>query len=160
MTMSATPRSSTLYEGLIPDPWDWSQFHAAAEKVLGCPLLLAPTSLSSGNASVWIATTDTDLIVYSRAVDGTERLHAIAYQMAHILLAHQAIASDTNPSLFTHLDPALVASMLTVGRYAPADEQAAEDFASLVVARAQSPQVTATASNAIQRLPASISEIS
>jgi hypothetical protein len=80
--------------------------------------------------------------------------------MAHILLDHQPIASGADPSLFGHLDRALVASMLTVGRYDPADERAAKDFASLVVARAVSPLVTAIASNAIQRLPASISEIS
>jgi hypothetical protein len=100
------------------------------EKARGRPLLHASADLSPGNASVWIETTDVDLIVYSNAVVAAKRLRPLAHQMAHILLRHQPIASGTSLSLFGHLNPALAASVPTVGCYTPADERAAEDFAS------------------------------
>ncbi len=127
----ATPRTPPAIRG----PWDWPRLRAAIEQARGRRLLLAPAELPSGRSCLWIATSDIDLIVYPRAAGQAEQLHAIAHQAAHILLGHQASASDATPSLFPHLDPALVTAVLAISRYSPSDEAIADELASQVVAR-------------------------
>ncbi len=126
----ATPRTPPA----VPGPLDWPRLRAATEQARGRRLLLAPSELPSGHSSLWIATSDIDLIVYLRAAGQAEQLHAIAHQGAHILLGHQVAASDATPSLFPRLDPALVTAVLTISRYSPSDEAIADELASRVVA--------------------------
>jgi hypothetical protein len=120
----------------IPDPWDWPAFLASVEQARGRPLLLKPAELDPDDPSVWIATSDTDIIVYHCDADPAQQVREIAYEAAHILLGHRPVTADTSP-LFPHLDPAAVEAALASSRYSDADEQAARDFASRVVALAR-----------------------
>ena len=127
--MTATiPRS----QAFIPDPWDWASYRAAIEQVRGRPLLLAPVERLS---SLWIATSDADLILYPGSADQIRQLREIAHQAAHVLLGHQPAPYDAG-HLFPHLDPELVTTVLAISRYSQADEQAAAEFAARVVTAA------------------------
>jgi hypothetical protein len=114
----------------IPSPWDWPRLHDAIEQARGRPLLLAPAELPTGLSSLWIATGDIDLIVFSNAADQAEQLLGIAHQAAHILLGHQPGSGDATPSLFPHLVPEFAAATLAISRFSEADELAANNFAS------------------------------
>jgi hypothetical protein len=116
-----------------PSPWDWPGFCAEIERIRGRPLLLAPAELPAGHSSLWVAADDIDLIVYAQAADPTQQLRDITHQAAHMLLGHQAAANAAD-QLFSHLDPAMVAAVLTVSVYSQADETIADEFASQVVA--------------------------
>jgi hypothetical protein len=81
-----------------------------------------------------------------KVADPAQQLHAIGHQVAHLLLGHQAAASPAaSQALLPHLDPSIVAAPLTFSCFAPEDEMAADEFASLLTAQALS------ARNALQR---------
>jgi hypothetical protein len=119
-------------------PW----FCAAIEHARGRPLVLAAAELSSPRLSLWVTTGDVDLILYPLGAGPTEQLHAIAHQAAHVLLGHQAVASDVAPSLFPHLAPDVVAATIMISRFSAADELAAESLASQLVTNAELPQIS------------------
>jgi hypothetical protein len=74
------------------------------------------------------------LIIYDQAIDPLRQLHAIGHQLGHLLLGHQG--RDNLQSLFQHLDPALAGTAPVISRYAETDELEADNFASMLVARA------------------------
>jgi hypothetical protein len=113
----------------IPDPWDWVTFRATIEQARGRPLVLVPVDLSSGLSPLWMVANDADLIVYSRTGERIEQLREIAHQAAHMLLGHRPATNDAD-LLFPHLDPAIVAAVLTIPRFHQADECVATEFAS------------------------------
>lgn len=117
----------------IPDGCDVERFRAALEQARGRPVLLMPTAIVPGPSSCWFATDDSDLIVYSSAVDQALQLREIAHQAAHMLLGHQPLEADVG-RMFPHLDPATVADVLTIYCYSEADERTAAELASRVVA--------------------------
>jgi hypothetical protein len=100
-------------------------------------LVLAAESLPLRVSGLWITTDMADLIVYSQTASPLQQVHAIGHQVAHLLLGHQATASPAaSQALFPHLNPSYVAATLAVSSFAPADEVAADEFATLLAAQA------------------------
>jgi hypothetical protein len=109
------------------------------------PLLddLIPCPWSLSTSGLWIATATTDVVAYNQAVDREQQLYAIGHQVTHLLLRHEAVPSAAaSQALFPRLNPSLVAAVIAVSRFAPADERAADEFASLVAAHALSARRT------------------
>jgi len=146
---STTPASSPA----VPGPSDWPQLRAAIEQARGRPLLLAAADLPSECTSLWVATSNVDLIVYPRGAEPTEQLRAIAHQAAHIFLGHQAAATDTDPSLFPHLAPEFVAATTTIASFSECDELAADSFAARVVESEGLPEIAARPNHDRHRTP-------
>lgn len=124
---------ATFYLVLPPRPWSLEELGVAVERHRGRKLILEPAALSLAGSAIWIATGTADLIVYDRAADPAQRVHAVGHQLGHMLLGHQAL-HDGWQSLFPHLEPSLAGSTFMFSRYAQADELAADDLASLLVA--------------------------
>src|SRR5260370_11362272 len=115
----------------IPHPWNLEQFRAALERHRGRTLLLEQASLPQGRVALCMTTAAADLIVYDHHVDSQRQLHAIRHQLGPLLLCHHG-SDDRQP----HLDPALIPTAPLISRYDETDELAADNFASLLVARA------------------------
>jgi hypothetical protein len=113
----------------IPDPRDWPGLHAAIEQARGRRVLLVPVGLPAHHQSVWIAVGDADFIIYPRDASPARQLREVTRQAAHVLLGHVPVAGDPR-LLFPRLDPAMVATIVTVFRYSEADEAEAAEFAS------------------------------
>ena len=136
MTVPANP-PVPLFQDVIPCPWSLAELRDNVERHRNRPLTLTAVPLPRGSSGLWISTATADLIIYSQAASPAQQLCAIGHQVAHLLLGHQAVPSaSASPALFPHLDPALVATVLTTWRFAPVDEMAADEFAALVAARA------------------------
>jgi hypothetical protein len=106
-------------------------------------LLLVAAELPAGSSSLWVTADDIDLILYLRDADQAEQLHAIAHQAAHIFLGHQATAANITPSLFPHLAPDFAAATVMISRFSEADELAADNLASRIVANTAPAEITA-----------------
>jgi len=136
---STSPRSSPA----IPDPLDWPRLRTAIERARGRRLLLAAVEMSSERPSLWVATDDIDLIVYSREAERDEQLRAIAHQAAHIFLGHQAFASDGGVNPLPHLALEFVAATIVICGFSEADEVAADSLAARIVTGTSLPEITA-----------------
>jgi hypothetical protein len=126
-----------LLRDMIPCPWSLAEFRVNVERHRDRPLVLAAVPLPRRISGLWIATATTDVIGYSQTADLGQQVRAIGHQVAHLLLGHQAMPSaSASQALFPHLAPSLVATMITISRFDPADEMAADEFGSLFTARA------------------------
>jgi hypothetical protein len=126
-----------LFRDVIPSPWSLDEFRVKVERHRHARLLIAAAPLRLGISGLWIVTTAGDLIVYNEAVNPAQQLRAIGHQAAHLLLGHQAMPSaSASQALFPHLATSFAAAVLPISSFAPADEMAADEFASLLVARA------------------------
>jgi hypothetical protein len=130
--MASQPQPGTLPNSppppVILDRSHWPWFCAAIERTRGRRLLLAAAELSSPRLSLWVASAHVDLIVYPAGATPIEQLRAIAHQAAHVLLGHQAAASD----------------IATVALFSGSDELAADGLASQLVASMGLPPTLST----------------
>jgi hypothetical protein len=123
-----------------------AEFEVNVARHRGRRLVLVAESLPLSVSGLCIATAVVDVIVYRQAASPPQQVHAIGHQVAHLLFGHQAIVSGSaSQALLPHLDPSYVAAAVPVSCFAPADEMAAEEFASLLTAQAL------PARNALQR---------
>jgi hypothetical protein len=135
MSVPANP-SLSPFRDIIPDPWSLAEFLANVERHSGRRLMLTTAPLSVGVSGLWITTDAADLIVCRRAADPAQELRTIGQMVAHLLLGHQATASHAaSKVLFPHLNPSGVAAVLPILSFDPADEMAADEFASLLTAQ-------------------------
>jgi hypothetical protein len=138
------PAASHNVDDLVPRPFSLEQIRLAVEQRTGRRLALEPAPLAG---AMLISTHDADLIIYDQAADADRQLRVIGHEAAHLLLGHEP---HERPSLFTHLDPAVVAETVTFHGYSPADEREADDFARLLVSAASS-ATTATARQSLDQ---------
>jgi hypothetical protein len=108
------------------------RIRATIEQARGRPLLLVAAELPSGHSSLWVATDDIDLIVYTHDADQAEQLRAIAHQAGHILLGHRAAASDATTHLFPHLAPDVAVGSIEIVLFSEPDELDADSFAAKI----------------------------
>ena len=124
----------------IPDPWDFGVFCKLLQERRGRPLeVLHILQVRAGCPNGLFIRSDTVDRIYT--VEGTtpyHREHIALHEVGHLLLEHRECGLDVMelaPTLFPHLDPALVRMVLGRSEYSDPQEQQVEYFASLVLAR-------------------------
>jgi hypothetical protein len=105
------------------------------------PIVLLGVQLAShGVSGLWLATDKADLICYEANTSKPHQEHIILHELGHILHGHggSSTVSDALAPLFPALEPDALRIMLARRHhtYAADEERQAEDFAYIVLARA------------------------
>lgn len=122
----------------LPDPFDVGELCRAVGERRGRPIVLAPLTTTGGPCGLWLKTADLDFIFHETGTSALHQNHIVLHELGHVLLdQHQAESLDDEMirQLFPDLDPAAVRSALGRTRYTAVEEQEAEVFAHLVLAR-------------------------
>ncbi|WP_460304885.1 hypothetical protein [Actinocorallia aurea] len=132
----------------VPDPWDFEVFCSLLQKRRGRPLRVLAT-LPTGVGSPYGLYISTDGADHVFTVEGSTRYHRehiALHEIGHLLFEHkdsgmgvEELASLLLPSL----DPALVRKVLGRSAYSDHQEEQAEYFASLVLARVRERRMAA-----------------
>lgn len=112
----------------------------AAER--GRPLhLLGLTGRGGAPTGLWVTTDTADYIFYNELASPLHRAHIVLHEIGHMVLAHAAgttLSAATAQLLMPGLDQAAVRKSLSRSDYSATQEQEAEVFATLIMARAPS----------------------
>jgi hypothetical protein len=124
----------------LPDPFDIRTLVDELGQRRGRAIHLISMSVPMGPVcGVWLSTSDFDAICYEAGTSPLHQEHIIAHELGHLLSAHEAPASLSDPLsddvarvLLPDLDPALIQRALNRSNYSTAEEREAEMIASLI----------------------------
>lgn len=125
----------------IPRPFDVERLCDSVARRRGRPIHLLPMRLpGAGPCGLWICGERDDYIVYQQETTPLHQEHIILHEIGHLVCGHRGTAPPDDAgggSMFTHLAPETVRTMLPRTRYSSQEEREAEMLASLVVQRAR-----------------------
>jgi hypothetical protein len=123
----------------LPDPFDAAQLCADLGRRRGREIRLTPASLPPGHpCGLWVSTDEADYLFYEVNTTPLHQEHIIGHELGHLLLDHEgvpAMPEESRRLLFTDLDPAMINTFFGRTHYSREEEQKAEWFASLLLAR-------------------------
>ncbi|GAB2679488.1 ImmA/IrrE family metallo-endopeptidase [Saccharopolyspora gloriosae] len=99
------------------------------------PIRLVPWPLPAPGAfGLWIATADTDWILYQRDTTTGHQEHIILHEVGHLISGHASNEADDDiwTQLFPDIPPEIVRRALRRDGYAPAAEHEAEMVATVI----------------------------
>ncbi|WP_344242583.1 hypothetical protein [Actinocorallia libanotica] len=125
----------------VPDPWDFEVFCKLLQERRGRPLEILPILPVRADFpnGLFLSFDTVDRIYMVKGTTSYHREHIALHEIGHLLLKHQGYGLDIKELasvLFPDLDPALVQRVLGRSGYSDPQEQQAEYFAGLVLARA------------------------
>jgi hypothetical protein len=125
----------------IPQPFDLTELCAHIAASRGRDIRLLPMALpSTGPCGLWMATEQTDYIVYQQSTTPLHQEHIVLHEVGHLLCRHgegRSLDNDHIGLAFRRLDPAAVQRILARTRYSTDEEREAEMIASLILHRAR-----------------------
>ncbi|WP_051967298.1 hypothetical protein [Kitasatospora mediocidica] len=153
----------------IPRPFTVNSLIDSIERRRGRAISLVPMALAVRAGSpcgLWVATDDTDYILYQKDTTRAHREHIVLHEVGHLELGHECTEADQDEVarlLMPSLDPALVRTVLGRTVYTSTEERAAELVASLLplqagraVGRATRESSTPGTANLVQHLGAAL----
>lgn len=130
----------------LPEPFDVGELCRRTGQARGKPIAVAPLPLSGATpCGMWLGTPGADLIFFEANTSPAHRDHIILHELGHVLCHEQdgSLDEDLLRALFPSLSLELVRNALGRTRYSAVEEQEAEIFAHLVLARVWRTPVTA-----------------
>jgi hypothetical protein len=129
-----------LRDVVVPSPLNVDTFIGELATQRGRPIELLPIQTSAGGpCGLWLATPDTDYVLYEQATDPLHQAHIKLHEWAHIKFRHRGVLAAIGPWLegaLPDLDPGMVRDVLGRRTYAELEEQEAEMAASIILERA------------------------
>lgn len=126
---------------VVPDPWDIEEFCAHLQHSRGRVLkIMPPIPVQHGAPCGLCIPTNTADYVFTVETSRYHREHIALHEIGHLLCGHEGgglSSTDVAELLLPSLDPAVVARVLGRTAYSSVQEQEAEYFATLVLARAR-----------------------
>ena len=135
-----TPRrvrqTARLARRLMPDDGDldgWLQ-NLGEHRKRPIRLIVQPLGAGSGLSGMCVVRDEADYIVLDAAATPSRRALVLAHEVAHLLLEHhgEAASSEVVARVAPDLSPGLVSRVLTRHGYDSAEEQDAEELATLL----------------------------
>ncbi len=115
----------------------------------GKPIIVdyfADDKASTSACGAWVDVGVADLVFISDAVGGVHREHVLMHELAHMLLGHNVLDTQTEAdtrSLFPTLSPDLVSRVLARSHYSDPHERQAEELATDVLVNTHGTQRSA-----------------
>jgi hypothetical protein len=125
-------------EGVIPDPFDLELFIKRLEGRRGRPIHMIPISARRGApCGLYIKTGGADYLCYVRSSSPLHECHILLHELGHLVLGHQDSgwrSEELQRMLLPNLNADMIRRVLFRTGYADPAEDAAEDFADLILA--------------------------
>jgi hypothetical protein len=122
----------------LPIPFDLELFCRSLGERRQRPIVLRPIDIPTGLGGFWVASTQSDYILYQAGARPLHRLHIILHELSHLICEHQprpVTEAEFLQIMLPDLSAQAFQHMLNRGAYSTAEDQEAEILATLILAR-------------------------